>query len=62
MTHNPTAYAQWQNARLQAMPEPNLLRLTNAHLIGPFDNTDFRGLRQAYAPEQSIDLAGSYTW
>ena len=60
MTHYPTAYAQWQNARLQVMPEPNLLRLTNAHLIGPFDNTDFRGLRQAYAPEQSIDLDASY--
>ncbi len=61
MTHDPTAYAQWQDARLRAMPEPKLLQLTNVHLIGPFDNTDFRGLQEAYAPEQSIDLAGSYT-
>ncbi len=58
---NPTAYAQWRDARLRAVPEPTLLRLTRVHLIGPFDNTDFRGLRQAYAPEQFIDLAGHYT-
>ena len=56
----PTAYAQWQDARRRVVPEPTLLQLTNAHLIGPFDNTEYCGLFQSYAPEQAIDLSASY--
>jgi len=57
---DPTAYAQWQDAWRRVVPEPTPLQLTNAHLIGPFDNTEYCGLFQSYAPEETIDLSASY--
>ncbi|MCP4191928.1 MAG: hypothetical protein GY768_15040 [Planctomycetaceae bacterium] len=34
--------------------------IMNWHLIAPFDNTNQAGFDQAYPPEKTIDLAGSY--
>jgi len=34
--------------------------ITHWHLIGPFDNTDKRGLDVAYPPEESLDFQASY--
>jgi len=35
-------------------------RLTQWHIIGPFDNTDEEGFATAYPPEQEIDLTAEY--
>ena len=58
---DPTAYARWRDAWRQVAPEPAVLRLTNAHWIGPFDHTDYKGLDQSYGPEQTLDLTASHT-
>jgi hypothetical protein len=36
------------------------LALHNTHLIGPFDNTAYKGLRTPYPPEEVIDLSATY--
>ena len=58
---DPTAYGRWLDTWRQVAPALTPLTWTNAHLIGPFDNTEFRGLFAAYGPEESIDLTASYT-
>jgi hypothetical protein len=34
--------------------------VTRWHIVGPFDNTDGKGLQAAYPPEQGVDLRAKY--
>ncbi len=57
---NPTFKGRWNTILRQALPLPKLLTLQNTHIIGPFDNTDYVGLRTTYPPEHEIDLNATY--
>ena len=60
-TINPTAKGRWQTTLKQVSPASAPLPLHNVHIIGPFDNTDFRGLFATYPPEQEVDFTASYS-
>ena len=58
-TDNPTAMGRWAEAWQQIAPEPTLLKLQNAHMIGPFDYTDYGGYDEAYLPERALTSASA---
>ena len=51
-TDDPTAMGRWSELWSRIAPEPTLLKLTHVYTMGPFDHTDYRGLVEAYPPEQ----------
>ncbi len=53
-TDDPTAMGRWTEAWQQIVPEPTLLQLRNAQMIGPFDHTEYRGYDEVYPPEQTL--------
>ena len=59
-TENPTLKAQFEDSLATLLPTSVPLALSNVHLIGPFDNTDFAGLETTYPPEGELNLQSGY--
>ena len=58
-TDNPTAMGRWAEAWQRIVPEPMRLKLQNAHMIGPFDYSDYRGYDESYPPERALASASA---